>query len=80
MRDFYTEELVEERKGNDKDIRWDGVETRGWEKKMRKKNWNEKMTKKRVWWDFFLVTIIIVHNKLKIKYITIAVVGTSKGN
>ena len=23
------------------------------------------MTKKRVWWDFFLITIIIVHNKLK---------------
>ena len=46
VRDFFTEELVEERKGREKifdEIRKKQVD----EKKDEKKNWNEKKTKKR---------------------------------
>ena len=56
VRDFFTEELVEERKGREKifdEIRKKQVD----EKKDKKKNWNEKKTKKReeglVGYNFF---------------------------
>ena len=56
VRDFFTEELVEERKGREKifdEIRKKQVD----EKKDEKKNWNEKKTKKReeglVGYNFF---------------------------
>ena len=78
MRDFSTEELVEERKGREKifdEIRMKQVDEKKDEKKIGMKRRQKRG--KRVWWDiifFFLITIIVVHNKLKIKYITIAVV------
>ena len=68
VRDFFTEELVEERKGREKifdEIRKKQVDEIKDKKKIGMKRRQKRG--KRVWWDFFffLITIILVHNKLK---------------
>ena len=71
VRDFSTEELVEERKGKEKmfdEIRKKQVDEKKNEKKKKKGMKRRQKRGKRVWLDFFLkkkITIILVHNKLK---------------
>ena len=77
MRDFSTVELVEERKGKEKIF--DEIRKKRVDEKKRQKKRNQKKTKKEGRWFgeiffFFLITIILVHNKLKIKYTSIAMV------
>ena len=69
VRDFSTEELVEERKGKEKifdEIRKKQVDEKKDEKKIGLKRRQKRG--KRVWLDFFFffkITIILVHKKLK---------------